>query len=243
MTKEITTSGMIIKETKVGEGNKIFTILTADYGKIQASGAGIRSFKSKLGSGCSLFCYSDFIFKKGKSRDIYNIVSADKKMDFFDLRYDIQKLALVNYICELSSYITVQENDCRNILKLLVNTVYYIQKNEFNPKIKPVFELKLMCESGFSPNLTSCEKCGATVGISYFSVENGAVECSDCHRFSNISESALQAMKYITAASLKSIFSFTIEEEPLRQLTVFSEQYVIYHIGNVPKSLIYLKSL
>ena len=89
---------MIIKETKVGEGNKIFTIITAEHGKIQASGAGVRSYKSKLGSGCSLFCYSDFVLKKSKSKDIYSIVSADKKMDFFDIRYDIEKVALVNYI-------------------------------------------------------------------------------------------------------------------------------------------------
>ena len=70
MTKETVTSGMIIKETKVGEGNKIFTILTSDCGKIQASGAGVRSYKSKISSGCSLFCYSDFKLRQGKSRDI-----------------------------------------------------------------------------------------------------------------------------------------------------------------------------
>ena len=109
---------MIIKETKVGEGNKIFTIITAEYGKIQAGGTGVRSLKSKLAAGCSLFCYSEFILKPGKNKDIFNIVAADKIMDFFDIRYDIEKLALVNYICELVNIISVQGNDCKDILRL-----------------------------------------------------------------------------------------------------------------------------
>lgn len=243
MIKEITTSGMIIKETKVGEGNKIFTILTADHGKIHASGAGVRSLKSKLSAGCGLFCYSDFIFKKSKSGDIYNIISAEKKMDFFDIRYDIEKLAMVNYICDLSNLITVYESDCYDILRLLLNTVFYIQKNSISPKVKPVFELRIMCEAGFSPNLTNCHKCGNTENLQYFSVENGAVECTTCHKIPNVSQGALAAMQYITTANLKNIFSFEADEKTMQQLSVFSEQYILQQLGIMPKSLMYLKSL
>lgn len=243
MTKEMTTSGMIIKETKVGEGNKIFTIITAEHGKIQASGAGVRSYKSKLGSGCSLFCYSDFVLKKGKSKDIYSIVSADKKMDFFDIRYDIEKVALVNYICELVNFIAVQDVECTDILRLLLNTVYYIHKNEFDIKVKSVFELRLMCEAGFAPNLTNCSRCESAQNLHYFSVEEGAVECAMCKKLPNISRDTLKAMEYITTADPKSIFSFKTDDVTAHELSVFAEQYIVHHIGYVPKSLIYLKSL
>ena len=234
---------MIIKETNVGEGNKIFTVLTSDCGKIQVSGAGVRSFKSKLGSGYRLFCYSDFILKKGKSKDIYNLVSSDKIMDFFDIRYDIEKLAMVNYICDLANFITLPETDCSEILRLLLNTVYYIEKNQLNLKTKPVFELRLMCEAGFAPNLTSCHKCNNAENLCYFSVDGGTVECAVCKKVSNISQGTLQAMKYISTAPLKNIFSFNANEDILHELTVFTEQYVLHQIGNVPKSLIYLKSI
>ena len=243
LTKELTTSGMIIKETKVGEGNKIFTILTADHGKIQASGAGIRSYKSKLSAGCSLFCYSDFIFKKGKSKEIYTIVSADKKMDFFDIRYDIEKLSLVNYICELANLMTVQENDCSEILRLLLNTIYFIHKNSCEPKIKPVFELRLMYEAGFAPNLTNCHICGSSENLHYFSVDSGSTECAMCRKASNMSAGTLNAMNYICTTSPKTIFSFETEESVLQQLSLIAEQYIIQQLGIVPKSLTYLKSI
>lgn len=243
LTTEIKTSGMIIKETKVGEGNKIFTILTADHGKIQASGAGVRSFKSKLGSGCSLFCYTDFVLKKGKSKDIYNIVSSERNTDFFNIRYDVEKLSLVNYICDLANFVSVQESDCSTVLRLLLNTIYYIDKNQLSSKIKPVFELRLMVECGYAPNVTICQKCGNDNMLHYFSPDDGAVECALCHKIANIHPDTLVAMNYICTADLKSIFSFEAEDFVLEQLKVFAEEYVLHQIGNIPKSLIYLKSL
>ena len=243
MIKEISTSGMIIKETKVGEGNKIFTLLTADYGKIQASGAGVRSFKSKISSGCSLFCYSNFKLKQGKSREIYNIVSAEKQMDFYDLRLDIEKLALANYITDLCNRVTVSDADCQNILRLLLNTMYYLQKKDYDQRIKPVFELRLMAESGFAPDLSCCANCGNTENLTYFSVDNSCVECSECKKAPNITKGTLDAMGYILSSPLKNIFAFTVSEDVLNQLSILSEQYILHRIGTVPKSLTYLKSL
>ena len=243
MTKEFQTTGMIIKETKVGEGNKIFTILTADLGKICASGAGVRSYKSKISGGCSLFCYSRFLLRKGRSKDILNIVSAEKEMDFFELRYDIEKLALVNYICDIANRVTVMHGDCREILRLLLNTVYYTQKSEYSPKIKPVFELRLMCEAGFAPNLECCESCGSTENLRFFSADTSGVLCSDCKSVGNITPSALDAMRYITSAPQKSIFSFDTDSETLSILEKTAEQYMLRNIGYMPKSLNYLKSL
>lgn len=243
MTKETKTSGMIIKETKVGEGNKIFTILTADFGKISAKGSGVRSYKSKIGSGCSLFCYSSFLLKKGRGGDILNIVSAEKIVDFFDIRYDIESLALVNYICDLSNRVTVMHEDCSEILRLLLNTVYYIQKNGCSPKIKPVFELRLLCEAGFAPNLSCCGECGSTDNLSRFSAEDGCVFCSSCQKIQNITPHVLNAMRYISEAPQKNIFSFNADSETVSSLEKIAEQYMLRSIGCMPKSLTYLKSL
>jgi len=152
-------------------------------------------------------------------------------------------VALVNYICELINFVAVQDVECSEILRLLLNTVYYIQKNDFDIKVKSVFELRLMCEAGFAPNLTNCSRCESTQDLHYFSVEEGAVECAMCKKLPNISRDTLKAMEYITTADPKSIFSFKTDDVTAHELSVFAEQYIVHHIGYVPKSLIYLKSL
>ena len=243
MIKETATSGMIIKETKVGEGNKIFTILTSGLGKIQAGGAGVRSFKSKISSGCSLFSYSDFKLRSGRSRDILNIVSAEKQMDFFDLRCDIEKLSLANYICDLANRVTAPHSECGEILRLLLNTMYYIQKYDLDKKVKPVFELRLMAEAGFAPDVSACTKCGSTENITYFSVDNSCVECSSCRSTGNIMPGTLSAIRYILTSSPKTLFNFTVSDDVREQLTSIAEQYTLHNLGTAPKSLIYLKSL
>lgn len=243
MKKELTATGIIIKETKVGEGNKIFTLLTLEYGKIQAGGAGVRSYKSKLSAGCSLFGCSDFKLKQGKSPDIYNIVSAEKKMDFFDIRYDVEKLALANYICDLSGKFTQPHQECEGIFKLLANSLYYIEANEFDAKIKSVFELRLMAESGLAPVTDCCTVCGGTENLCAFSVDNAGAECIKCCKEANALSGTLEAMNFILTSPLKNIFNFTASKDVLEQLYRFSEQYIIRQLNHVPRSLTYFKNL
>lgn len=244
LIKEIKTSGIIIKETKVGEGNKIFTILSTDMGKIQASGAGVRSYKSKISSGCSLFAYSDFSLKAGKSKNIYNIVSADKKVDFFDIRYDIDKLSLANYISDIINYITVSNEDFSQIIRLFLNTMYYLQNNDCIDKTKAVFEFRALCEIGFAPNFETCVKCGSNKNkLIYFSVDKSGFECENCKKTQNILPDTISAMKYIKNSPQKNIFSFVANEKTMNQLCLIAEQYMLNHIGFMPKSLSYLKSI
>lgn len=243
LIKEIKTSGIIIKETKVGEGNKIFTILSSDMGKIRASGMGVRSYKSKISSGCSLFAFSDFSLKAGKSKDIYTIVSADKKVDFFDIRYDVCKLSLANYISDIINLVTVSDEDFSQIVRLFLNTMYYLQKNDCINKIKSVFELRLVCEAGFAPNLETCVECGNSKNLVYFSVAKSGFECENCKKIQNISPDTISAMRYIKNSPQKNIFSFNADDKTMNHLCLITEQYMLSHIGFMPKSLTYLKSI
>ena len=170
-------------------------------------------------------------------------MSADKKMDFFELRYDIQKLSLVNYFCELTNYMTMPQTDCSDILRLLLNTIYFIQKNDCEPKVKPVFELRFMCEAGFAPSLCVCHKCGSQENLHFFSVDFNSMECAVCRKTSNVLPDTRTAMEYICSAPLKTIFNFSANDEVIRQLSAIAEQYVLHHLGKVPKALTYLKSI
>ncbi|MEG1125499.1 MAG: recombination protein O N-terminal domain-containing protein [Oscillospiraceae bacterium] len=54
---QITTMGLVIKEVKTGEADRIIHILTQD-GVINAIAKGSQRLKSKLFSATSLFCYA-----------------------------------------------------------------------------------------------------------------------------------------------------------------------------------------
>lgn len=237
--KTETVRGLIIKETKVGEGNKIFTVLTEEIGKIQISAAGVRSFKSKFSGACSLFCYSKFIISKGKS--LYNVSSADSIYNFFELRKDFEKLSYATYFCDLAGSIMVEQQD-NNALKLLLNTLYFLEKHDNYSVIKPTFELRLMSECGFAPLIGCCNKCARKEELSFFSVEDGVVYCSNCAPYTNMSNDTYRALQYILNCADSKIYSFDASQTVLSQLSILAENYALAQAGNRQKSLDYLKN-
>ena len=54
------TMGLVLKETRYREADRILTILTPKLGVITAMAANSLRLKSKLFSACGLFCYSEF---------------------------------------------------------------------------------------------------------------------------------------------------------------------------------------
>ena len=54
------TTGLVLKETRYKESDRILTVLTPELGVISASAQSSLRLKSKLFSACGLFCYSEF---------------------------------------------------------------------------------------------------------------------------------------------------------------------------------------
>ncbi|MDR0405476.1 MAG: DNA repair protein RecO [Clostridiales bacterium] len=233
----ITVKGLIIKETIVGEANKIITILTPELGKIQAGAHGARSHKSKLIAGCQMFCYTAFVLtKKG---DRYYVTSAEPYETFYALRLDLEKLALAAYFCDLLCGVTTDLHGAGEAARLALNTFYILTRQEGLPLIKAVFELRLMSLSGFAPELSSCVLCGADGGLTGFSVNDGGTLCGGCKQGGALSPGALAAMRHIVRCEPKRLFSFTVSGEVLETLAVIAENYALSVLGRRPRSLKY----
>ena len=61
------TLGLVLKETRYKESDRILTILTPGLGVISASAQSSLRLKSKLFSACGLFCYSEFTLVPGRT--------------------------------------------------------------------------------------------------------------------------------------------------------------------------------
>ena len=66
MMEPFVTMGLVLKETRYREADRILTILTPKLGVITAMAANSLRLKSKLFSACGLFCYSEFTLVPGR---------------------------------------------------------------------------------------------------------------------------------------------------------------------------------
>ncbi len=229
--------GLIIKETNVGEGDKILTILTHELGKIQAVANGARSYKSKFIAGCQLFCYTDFVLSQKK--DLHRVSSAQPVETFFSLRNNLEKLSLAAYFCDLLCEVATDSSDADEVLRLALNTFYILTKKDDHTKIKAVFELRLMCLSGFMPQLYYCSVCGTDKDISSFSISDAEVCCSRCATKGEVLSGTVLAMQHIASSEPKRLFSFEASDDVLFELSSIAENYILCQIGRDFRSLKY----
>ena len=93
--------GLVLKETRYKESDRIMTLLTPDLGVISASAKGSLRLKSKLFSACGLFCYSEFVLVPG--RNMYTVREADVKNVFHGISSSIEGMSLAMYMAEMAS--------------------------------------------------------------------------------------------------------------------------------------------
>lgn len=229
---KISTDGLIIKQQNIGEQDKLVTVLTRDMGVVRAFVRGAKNIKNPKSAATGLLCYSRLSIYK--SKDAYIIDEASVEDMFFDLRKDVEKVALAQYFCELAAYICPSEQEASRQLSLLLNALYLLSHNKKPPLIiKACVEMRLASLSGYMPDLIMCKGCGAYEAEEmYFLLSSGAIECRDCFMKSPkptsvaIDAGVLQALRYTVFAEDKKLFSFSLSKEGLEKLNYITESYV-----------------
>ena len=154
----IITEGIVIKERSVGEQDKFIDILTKEYGVVEAAVKGARKINGKSGSSTQLFAYSRFCLQLRKER--YYLNSAEPICIFYNLRTGLKKLSLASYFAEVVNYSIERQNDNGEILRLMLNTLHYLE-NDLRPLdfLKSLFEIRLCTEIGIMPDIICCCEC------------------------------------------------------------------------------------
>ncbi len=93
------TEGIIIDKKDAGEADRIFGILTRDFGRITALAQGVRYLKSKLRHNLNTFSYSRFGLVIG--RDFWRIIDTEELNDWYNIRRSPEKLSAVSEIAGL----------------------------------------------------------------------------------------------------------------------------------------------
>lgn len=231
--------------TFVGEKDAIIKILTENAGVISASAKGVKSMKSKLASGCSLFSYSDFLLTESKGR--YIVTSAVLLEGFYGLSSNIERLSFATYAAEAAAAISPDPQDAKAIIPLLLNTFYLFSNSQKNLRlIKCVFELRLLCHLGYAPELDGCVTCGDTEELCFFSASEGGVVCRSCGNLPDtqiITQDTLTAMRYVHDTDDKKAFSFALSKTKIDEFENCTEKMLEGIFGHRLSSLNYLKQI
>ena len=250
--------GLVIRTVDYKETDRLVTIFTEQKGVVTAMARGARSLKSRKLSSTMQFCYGNFIlYTQG---DKCYIKEAELIESFFELRSSIEGLALATYICEVLSFVTIEESEL-DLLRLSLNSLYAISTGKYDiHKIKAVFEIRCAAILGFMPDVMSCHKCEERHGDFFLDVMGGTIECYKCHSDAEkrreerqspheahvvciLSETAKDAICYAVYAPLNKIYSFNIGDDDMRLLSRACEEYLLNQIDHEFKTLGFYKEV
>lgn len=226
----VKTKAIILKESNMGDFDKMLTMLTPDFGKISCVAKSARRPSSTLLAGTQFLSFGEYVLYKG-SGGTYHINSCEPIEVFYNLRTDLDKLQYAAYITKIVEDVTNENDSSYNILQLLLNTIYTISETNMNKElILAIFKIRLTSLLGFTPDINKCVNCGDKEKLICFSIKDNGLKCETCAKIDKsvirISESTLYAIKYIILAPAKKLFSFNIPSDSVEELRLIAKIYL-----------------
>ncbi|HEX8161405.1 MAG TPA: DNA repair protein RecO [Pyrinomonadaceae bacterium] len=178
------TDAIVLRSIKLGEADKIATLLTSQEGVVRGVARGARRLKSKFGASLEPFTLVRLTFFEKEARELVSITQAEITRSYFDLTRDdavfVQLEYLAGLILEFAPLRAPDERFYRMLRACLEALAQSPGEVAWVSRYCEVWTLKL---AGFLPDLSKCETCREPLGG-----ESGAgaltsgstVECRRC---------------------------------------------------------------
>ena len=240
MKEQIKVRGLILAQSPVGEYDRRVVILTLEKGKISAFARGAKKPNSMLSGVSQPMTFGTFTLYPGKNS--YTLLSVEVENYFAELKKDLLKVAYGTYFLELASYLTRENNDERQILKLLYQSLRVMEKGTVPLKlVRCIYEIRLLTCFGEGMQVFQCSMCGSEEELTHFSALRGGVICNKCWRHAIDSvwlvDSSLYTLQFIISTPIEKVFSFVVSDKVLERLMRISREFLNRHLQGEFKSL------
>lgn len=239
MRQSIIVTGMVIGAMPISEYDKRIVILTKERGKITAFARGARRPNSSLLAATNQFAFGEFELFEGKSS--YNVLKANIHNYFREITMDVEATYLGFYFLEIAEYYCQENNDEKEMLKLLYQSLRALISEKFDYElVRRIYELKAITINGEGPNVFSCMRCGEKEQLIYFSVPKGGLFCEQCGKDlhgKKITESTRYTIQYIVSSTIEKLFNFRLSEEVFLEFSGVVQEYLNHYLRHSFKSL------
>lgn len=152
-----TTCGIIIKTREISESDKILSVFTKDFGRLEIFVKGARNISSKLRHHLDLLDYSDISFIAGK--EFWRLTGAEKISSWTEIIKDIEKIKLAaKTVCFMDKILQGEEkneilwNILVSYLNFLNNSGFYLNDNTavFKKTLENIITVKILYSLGYA---------------------------------------------------------------------------------------------
>ena len=179
--------GIVLRTQKLGEADRIITVLGRSTGRVRAVAKGVRRTKSRFGARLEPFTHVDLMLHVGRSLDV--ITQAEVIRPYGEpLTGDYPRYTAGVAMLETAERFTpVEKEPALRQLLLLIGGLRALGEGEHDPRlVLDAFLLRSLAVAGYAPALEECARCGAPGAIPggrrlpAFAVPAGGMVCASC---------------------------------------------------------------
>lgn len=191
---------VILRTHKLGEADRIVTMLSRHHGKVRAVAKGVRRTSSKFGSRLEPFMVADVQLYQGRSLDI---VQQAESLGAYgaEIAAHYDRYTSANAMAETADRLSDSEATPEQYL-LLVGGLRALSRGEHAPRsILDSYLLRVMALCGWAPSLRDCARCSAPGPHTKFVGQLGGMVCVDCAPAGSpkIAERAIELLRSLMA--------------------------------------------
>jgi len=172
---------VVLRTQKLGEADRIVTLLTRRTGRVRAVAKGVRRTSSRFGARLEPFSHVDLQLYAGRSLDIVTQVESIDSLGG-RIAADYAAYTAGTAMLETAERLTDEEREpAVQQYLLLVGGLRTLGSAAHEPGlVLDAFLLRSLAVAGWAPSLTSCARCGAPGPHRAFAVGGGGVACTSC---------------------------------------------------------------
>jgi DNA repair protein RecO (recombination protein O) len=172
---------VVLRTQKLGEADRIVTLLTRRNGRVRAVAKGVRRTRSRFGARLEPFSHVDVQCYTGRSLDV--VTQAESIAAYGAvIATDYPRYTAGTAMLETAERFTDAEREpAVQQYLLLVGGLRALAAEEHDPGlVLDAFLVRSLAVAGYAPSFDACARCGLPGPHRFFHVAGGGAICGDC---------------------------------------------------------------
>jgi len=230
------TRGFVFKKEDRMESDRVFSVFTKEYGRIEVYGKAIRKIASKLKSGIEIFSLSELEFIQGKNK---KTLTDAVFLETFSRAYSsVEHYQIACNISELVDQVIHGQEKDEAILQLLIEVFEKLNSKSLSENGRQLlyhyFFWNFMEVLGYGPELSVCAVCAKKLQPLqlYFSSKEGGIMCASCQSIHTkgrkIASETVKVMRLLLKKEWELLLKIKIDQGITDALKKVSDAYYTY---------------
>jgi DNA repair protein RecO (recombination protein O) len=231
----VETEAIVLRTFRLGEADRIASLLTRQLGKLRAAASGAQRPKSRFGSSLEPLSYLRIWVFDRENRELQRLNGAEVIESFYEMQKEYRVQVAAQYVAEVSEQLLPEREVNERAFRLLLTVLRAVKRSGEVERPLVYFDYWVLRLGGLLPDMASCAHCHKTLGdsVGYFGQGSEGIACKDCRSpwmKQSVSRAALALAENLRSLRLDEWIGAEPAPSSLAETREFLEELIEGHV-------------